>query len=213
MNYTLVAEGTDINELASYDSGLKAGDGQVLAYVDPAPSAEIIEQFQQNLLDNGLLLREPVTYDPSLGALVINFTKPEVSANTQGVAVFEGASTLSLIGGGLGVLAGVGIFIFGWQVLSSMGSGPSVLWILIIVAAFIMFIRSQEGKELKEKGYAATESIGKAAMRKWEAGDFSRRKSTPVHREEASQYRSTGGGTGEVRGYLGEGSTGTFEER
>jgi hypothetical protein len=181
MSYQIIAQGDDINRMSEYENLIPPGRrSRVLVSVSPEPAATALAQLQEQVQANGVTLAAPVTYDAAQQAIIIDFIQPVDSGGEVGLL---GMTTMTAIGVGLGGLAIIGVTVFAWSLVHEASSGIGAVWIVAGIVAVIIFIKSQEGRWAIKKSVGATEYVGKAAVRKWEAGHFDR----PRYRESSSR--------------------------
>lgn len=107
----LVAEGTDLNTLGSYESLFGERDkGEVRFYLNESVSQEELQYIQDELLNQGVTLTKPVAQEARI--LAINFEKR--------------IAPLVIIVAVVGVvIAGI----LGWQLFEAVEEVPNWLWI------------------------------------------------------------------------------------
>lgn len=181
----LIAQGNNITELPAYEDALRPGEKAYLTVqVDGIPSADDLSLITEQLAASGVLLTAPVTYDSQLG-LIIQFQKSSQPAPEQiGAWTFPlGMSPTTAITAGLGILAAIGLFVFGWQLVkNTSNSGVLAIWILIGIVAFVMVIRSREGHAVAVGVGRMAEKGGTAAIARWSGRPYEPRRERRVER-------------------------------
>jgi hypothetical protein len=126
---TVIAQGTKEQPpvAAELDPKFKEGDkGELRLYVNgPTPQIEL-DQIQQNLLESGVVLTQPVMQQGDI--IFIRFVKGEPVATTQGIgAIAIGpVAIIALVVGGVAAIWGS---VAGWQLIKDVKAIPSIVWV------------------------------------------------------------------------------------
>ena len=120
----LLAEGSTLNDLQEADSLFVVGDrGEVRLYLNREPTASELQLLEDRLVDQGMVLPEPVAYDARV--ILIRFT--------QGAAPWGIVGTVAS-----GLFGGA---IIGWQVFGEQKGIPGWCWLAIGVVGGVILLK------------------------------------------------------------------------